>query len=64
MLGCLCDRLQVHHIRAKETLHLLVDVQMEYRAELLDKCVWQADVFLVCGYCSVNFMMKLIHDLR
>ena len=38
--------IEVHKIPPKKTVNLQITVQMESRAELFDRCYWQADLYL------------------
>ena len=38
--------IELHQIPARDTVNVQVTIQMESRAELFDRCLWQADLYL------------------
>lgn len=47
--------IQLHEIPPGETVSVKVTIQMERKAELLDRCVWQADLYLRDKLIEYNF---------
>ena len=47
--------IQLHEIPPGETVNVQVTVQMESRAELFDRCYWQADLYLRDKLIEYNF---------
>ena len=52
-----CDSMfvQLHKIPPKKTINVRIVVQMESRAELFDRCLWQADLYLRDKLIEYNF---------
>ena len=48
---------QIHEIPPKGTVVVQLAVQMEGRAELFDRCLWQADVYLRDKFIEYNHQM-------
>ena len=47
--------IQLHEIPPGETVNVQITVQMESRAELFDRCYWQADLYLRDKLIEYNF---------
>ena len=47
--------IQLHDIPAGQTVNVQVTIQMESRAELFDRCLWQADLYLREKLIEYNF---------
>ena len=47
--------IQMHDILPGETVTVSITIQMESRAELFDRCLWQADVYLRDKLIEYNF---------
>ena len=47
--------IQMHNIPPGETVTVQITIQMESRAELFDRCFWQADVYLRDKLIEYNF---------
>ena len=47
--------IQLHDIPAGQTINVQVTIQMESRAELFDRCLWQADLYLREKLIEYNF---------
>ena len=47
--------IQLHDIPAGQTVNVQVTIQMESRAELFDRCLWQADLYLREKMIEYNF---------
>ena len=52
--------IQLHDIPAGQTINVQVTIQMESRAELFDRCLWQADLFLREKLIEYNFQKMRI----
>ena len=47
--------IQLHEIPPNQTMNVQITIQMESRAELLDRCLWQADLCLRNKLIEYNF---------
>ena len=47
--------IQIHEIPPQQTVNVQITIQMESRAELFDRCFWQADLYLRDKLIEYNF---------
>ena len=52
---CSSMYIQMHNISAGQTVSVKITVQMESHAELFDRCLWQADLYLRGKLIEYNF---------